>query len=322
MLLSRFPFMFFGRLLTIPTLSTKIRQKTWDLDNLIPAMRKTKSHIRRLMGISKPAQADVQGLKDSLIALASEIEIGIKHLKYISFYNSALFYLYYRLLIHLHDLCEREEKRLREENDKASHEFKKAKKGIKIEVKSHERTIRRLKIAEEYIIRDYEDLVKQLNKRRWDAEKQAQHEFRLLQFTFRGFINLNRKIKVAAIRVKKQFPKQQPILDSIKRKNYKNIDSSDIVRLSKIIFDVIKNIGRDVVYAFMLISKFEKEMGALKQKVDKLKSKHGIKEDLIKECENKIIEAEQQFEKDLKNIFDDFFVEYKYIGTRPISRAA
>jgi len=320
MMLSRFPFMFFGRLLTIPTLSTKIRQKTWDLDKIIPSMEETKSKIRRLMRTSKPTQEGMQGLKDSLIDLASEIEIGIKDLKYISFYNSALFYLYYRLLIHLHDLCEREEKRLKEENVKASNEFKKAKRDIKSSIRAHERTIRRLKIAEGYIIKDYEGLVKQLNKRRWDAEKQAQQEFHLLHFTFRGLKNLNRKIKVAAIRVKKQFPVQQSILDDIKKRDYENIGPEDIVRLSKIIFDVIKAISKDVVYAFMLISKFEKEMEALKQKVDKLKNKHGIRVDLIRECEDRIKQVEEQVKKDLMSIFSDFFVELNYIGKRPIKR--
>lgn len=321
MLISRFPFMYLGRLLTIPTLSTKIRQKTWDLDNIIPARMKTRSRIRRLVIISKPTQADMQKLKDALIDLASEIRTGVKDLKYISFYNSALFYLYYRLMIQLHNLCESWKIRLREENSKASSKFNKAKNDIKTEMKPHERTIKRLRIAEKYIIRDYEELVKQMNKRRWDAEKQAQHEFRLLEFTWRGFTNLNRKIKVVAIKVKKQFPKQQPILDEIKRKNYKDIDPSDIIILSKMIFGVIKNISKDVVYTFKLISKFEKEMEALKQEVDKLKNKHGIKEDLIKECENQIRQVEEQLQKDLKCIFDDFFVGYKYVGTRPLSRA-
>lgn len=318
MLLSKFPFMFFGRLLTIPTLSTKIRQKTWDLDNVITTMENAKSRIGRLMRISKLAQEDTESLKDSFIALALRIESGVKDLKYISFYNSALFYLHYRLLIHLHDLCLREEGRLRDENNKASRGFSKSKRDIKLKIRAHKRTIKRFKIAESYIIRDYEELVKQLRKRRWDAEKQAQHELRLLRFTWRGLTNLNRKIKVATTRVKKQYPLHQSILNNIKKGNYKNIDPNDIVRLSKIIFDATNNISKDVAYAFRLIAKFEKETEALKQKVDKLKNKHGIKEDLIKECKNRIRQVEEQVQKDLMIIFKDFFAEYKYIGTRPV----
>lgn len=314
--------MFFGRLLTIPTLSTKIRQKTWDLDDVIPAMEKAKSHIGRLMSISEPDQADIQGLKDSFIALASEIGKGIKNLKYISFYNSALFYLYYRLLIHLHDLCEREERRLIDENNKASREFNKAKKDIKSEIRAHKRTIKKFNIAEKYIIRDYEGLVKQLRKRRWDAEKQAQHEFRLIQFTWRGLANLNKKIKVATIRVKKEYPNQKSILNDIKRKGYKNIDPNNMIRLSRIIFDATNNISKDVLYAFKLIAKFEKEMEALKQKVDKLKNKHGIKQDLIKVCKDRIEQVEEQLQKDLMIIFRNFFAELNFIGKKPVDNAA
>ena len=57
-------------------------------------MRTTKSEIRRQSRISKPSEIDMQRLKSAISNLASEIERAIKDLKYISFYDSAIFYLY------------------------------------------------------------------------------------------------------------------------------------------------------------------------------------------------------------------------------------
>ena len=327
-----FPFGFYGSLLKIPTLPTKIREKTWDLDKLIMLLRQTKSEIKKVSS-SKPSAAKIQKLKDSISKLAAEIKRGIKDLMYISFYDSAMFYLYYRLLNHIFNLCKQEEERLSAKEkealskDKNLGDIKKTKMGIEREIKSYEKLIKELKLGEKHLIKDYEKLVKKLRTLRWAAEKQAQHEFSFLKLTLRGMNNLNRKIKVEAIKVKKDIvPQESFLLRRIERKG-QSINPQDVIQLAKLVSDAIQRISKDMIYSFKLISKFEGEVKKLKSTVENLKNRarksNKVEEtNITKPCDDSIKYVEKQINKDLRGIFGNIFVEYKYIGTRPIRKAA
>lgn len=329
-----FPFGYYAALLRTPTLPIKIREKTWDLDRLFVMMGKSKAMIRQLMRTSKPSIANIQKLKSSIAQLAAEIQRGIRDLKYISFYDSTMFYLYYRLLCHVFELCKREEDRLMgiekgaesdANREKDLKDIKKAKKEIEKRKKAYEKLIKELKIGEKKLIKDYEGLVKKLRRLRWDAEKQAQHEFAWLKLTLRGMKNLNRKIKVEAIKVKAEVvPQEIFFLRRIEKKG-QSINPQDVIKLANLVSEAIGRISKDVIYSFKLISKFENEMKKLKRKVEKLKKKvKNIKgtEDLIKPVDNAVKYAEEQINKDLKSIFRNIFVEFKYIATRQPRMAA
>lgn len=327
-----FPFGFYGSLLKIPTLPIKIREKTWDLDKIIMLMRQTKTEIKSLSR-SKPSAAEIQKLKGLISKLAAEIKIGIKDLMYISFYDSAMFYLYYRLLNNIFDLCEQEEKRLSVKEKEAFSKdenlgnIKKTKRDIERQMKSYEKLIKDLKLGEKHLIQDYEKLVKKLRTLRWDAEKQAQHEFSFLKLTLRGMNNLNRKIKIEAIKVKKDIvPQESFLLKRIERKG-QSINPQDVIQLAILVSGAIQRISKDMIYSFKLISKFEGEMKKLKKEAENLKnrarkSNKVEKTNITKPCDDSIKYVEKQINKDLRGIFGNIFVEYKYVATRPLRKAA
>ena len=144
-----------------------------------------------------------------------------------------------------------------------------------------------LKKGERFLIMDYQVLVRDLRKLRWDSEKQAQHEFALLKLTLRGIGNLIRKVKVEALKVKKEIvPKEQFFTRKILRAS-QDVQAQDVIQLAKLVLEAITRTKKDVVYSFKLIAKFEREMKTLERFAEKLK-------------------------KRIKN-------EYKYIATRKLA---
>ena len=194
MLTSSFPFKYLA-ILSDSTLTTNIRERSWDLDKIFPQIKAAKSEIKELGKGIKSDSGSIFKLRQSIAALAAEIKAGFRDLKLINFYDSAIFYLYFRLLSHVLELCKKEESRLRS--------IKKAKIQIEEKIKEYEKLIKNFGAAKKSLIEDYEQMVKALEKRRWGLEKQAQHELGLLRITLRSMSNLNRKIKIEAIKVKK-----------------------------------------------------------------------------------------------------------------------
>jgi hypothetical protein len=236
-------------------------------------------------------------------------------------------------LNHIFNLCGQEEKRVSAKEkeafskDKNLGDIKNTKRNIERQIKSYEKLIKELKLGEKHLIQDYEKLVKKLRTLRWDAEKQAQHEFSFLKLTLRGMKNLNRKIKVEAIKVKKDIvPQESFLLKRIERKG-QSINPQDVIQLAKLVSGAIQRVSKDMIYSFKLISKFEGEMKKLKKEAENLKNRarKSIKVEetnIIKSCDDSIKYVEKQINKDLRGIFRNIFVEYKYIGTRPIRKAA
>ena len=189
MLTSSFPFKYLA-ILSDSTLTTNIRERSWDLDKIFPQIKAAKSEIKELGKGIKSDSGSIFKLRQSIAALAAEIKAGFRDLKLINFYDSAIFYLYFRLLSHVLELCKKEESRLRS--------IKKAKIQIEEKIKEYEKLIKNFGAAKKSLIEDYEQMVKALEKRRWGLEKQAQHELGLLRITLRSMSNLNRKIKIEA----------------------------------------------------------------------------------------------------------------------------
>ena len=220
------------------------------------------------------------------------------------------------------ELCKKEESRLRS--------IKKAKIQIEEKIKEYEKLIKNFGAAKKSLIEDYEQMVKALEKRRWGLEKQAQHELGLLRITLRSMSNLNRKIKIEAIKVKKYIVPQKKYLIGHIQKG--QVNPKDIVMLAKLVSKAIDDVSKDVYYSSKLLSKFQDEVSELKAIVENLKKamdkyiKNGkIKEEnaktIIKPWDDIVKHLEEEVDKDLMQIFRNIFVEYKYIGTRQLKAA-
>lgn len=319
------------------SLANKIREKSWDLDKIFPLLKKHKKGLKELQKNIKSDPNSISKVRDAIYSLAIEIKLGIKNLKFINFYDSALLYLYYRLLKHVFELCKKEQEKLEEEKQEAISEENKAKgqkaTDIKKEIKSIERKINEhgelineFDAAKRKLIIVYEKLVKKLRKERWNAEKQVQKEFSFLKKTLRSMENLNRKIKVEAIKTKNRvIPKKADLMLKIRKK----VNPEDVKQLAKLVLEGTDRISKDVLYSEKLISKFEREMEKLKDIVENLKKKvdnlirdSKKREEIIKDAfgpwDLLIKNAEKEIHNDLMQIFRNVFVEYKFIGTRGI----
>ena len=134
--------------------------------------------------------------------------------------------------------------------------------------------------------------------------------------------NLNRKIKIIAIKVKKTLPEKTTLMEKIQQQ----IKHEDIAKLVRLISKSIGNISKDVAYSSKLISQFEKEMERLKVIVENLKKTIEKNKKISQETAKKITKpwydtinyAEKQIHNDLKIIFRNIFVEYKYVATRSV----
>ncbi len=340
MVIAIFPFKYYY-LLPDSTLTTKIREESWKLDEIFPLYRQTKSELKRLRKSIKSNLGDLLKLRHTIVLLATEIKTVFKKLKLINFYDSAILYLYFRLLHHVFRLCEKEEARLIAEKEKALsnnikiknqklEDIKKAKETVDKKIKDYEKVINGLDFAEKELIKAGSHLLNQLRKLRWKAEKRAQHEFSFEELTFRSMENINRKIKVEAIKVKKIIPKKTVLMKGIERQGIK---PDDVVSLVKLISESIDRISKDVSYSSKLIAQFQDEMAILKKIVENLKKtinnlikdeerRERIIKNVIKPFDDSIKFVEEEINKDLMQIFRNIFVLYKYIGTRPIRKAA
>ena len=335
MLLTTFPFKYYS-MLPDSTLANKIREKSWDLDKIFPLLKKEKSELEKLTKGIKSNPSNIMKVRHAIYSLTIEIKLGFKDLKYINFYDSTLLYLYFRLLHHIYGLCRKEEARLEEEKQKEiskekyfedAKNIKNQKEELEKSIKEHAKLIKDFDAAKKRILEVHENLVKELRKRRWDAEKQAQHEFRMLKFTLRSMENLNRKIKVEAIKTKSRIvPQKADLMLKIRNK----IEPGDIIQLAKLVSEAIGRISKDVYYSSKLISKFEREMERLeiivenlKKAINKLlkdeKQREKIKEGIFKPWDNLIEKTEKEINKDLMQIFRNVFVLFKKILTTNIT---
>ena len=326
-----FPFKYYS-VLPDSTLTTKIRQETWNIDQLFPVFRQTKSDFRELAK-RMPDAAEAAKLQHSIVMLAAEIRTGIKDLKLINFFDSTIIYLYYRLLHHVYGLCKKEEEKLASEERRAIEgsqkleDIAKARKEAGRKIKDCERKIRGLNFGEGELTAAGTKMLNWLKKLRWKAEKQAQEEFSFSKFTLRSMENINRKIKVEAIKVKKMIPKKALLM---RRINKGKINPEDVVHLARFVAEAIDRISKDASYSSKLISKFESEFRNLKLIVESLKKSVNKNKKISEEDKKKMFEpwdsavnyVENEVHKDLMEIFRNIFGEYKYIGTRPISKAA
>ncbi len=96
----------------------------------------------------------------------------------------------------------------------------------------------------------------------------------------------------------------------------------------KLVSKAINKISKDVAYSSKLIFQFEDEIKRLKAIVENLKktiNKLVKKEEIVKKItkpwDNLIKYLEEQIHRDLMQIFRNIFVEYKYVGTRPLKAA-
>lgn len=333
MFLTTFPFKYYA-LLPDYTLTTKIRQESWNLDKIFPLLKSKKSELKELAESIKSNPSNILKVRHAIYSLTIEIKLGFKDLKFINFYDSALLYLYYRLLHHVYDLCKKEESRLIEEKqkeiskeknlDEHAENIKIQKESLEKSINEHAKLIKKFDAAKKGLVKDYENLVNELRKRRWDAEKQAQHEFTLLKFTLRSMENLNRKIKVEAIKTKSKIvPKKADLMLRIRTK----ISPDDVIQLAKLVSEAIERISKDVYYSSKLISKFEREMERLERIVENLKKtinkllkddkqREKIAENLFKLWDKLIEKTEKEINRDLMRIFGNIVRLYKYVGTR------
>lgn len=328
-----FPFKYYA-VLPDSTLATKIRQESWKLDRLFPVFKETKKALNKLVKSVRKNVGDLFKLKHTVAALAAEIRGGIHDLKLINFYDSAILYLYFRLLRHVLDLCKKEKVKLEEERQQALskkikfkdnklEDIKKANEDIERKVKEHEEVMRGLALGENELINASAKLLNELRKLRWKAEKQAQHEFSFSKITLRSLENLNRKIKTEALKVKKLVPREKEFISIIRRKPV----PKDVNSLAKLVSEAIGRVSKDVSYSSKLISKFEADIKKLKVSVEKLKKAMDklVKEkkisdeaakNIVKTLEYAISYAEREVNKDLMQIFRNLFVLYKHVGTR------
>lgn len=323
--IATYPFAYY-KILPESTLTTKIREQNWDLERLFPLMRKTKSELKEIRRNLKPE--NIGRLQHTIALLAAEIRGGIRDLKLINFCDSALLYLYFRAIQQCLSLCEKEEARLRQEESKLAEpklgvkakDIKKAKKVLHDEVKHYENLIHGLAIGEKELRKAAAHLLNKLRKLRWRTEKQAQHEFSLSKITFRSLENLNRKIKVEAMKAKSLIPHRVFLM----RRMQKKINSEDIVMLAELVTESIDRVSKDVLYSSKLIADFEDEFNELKAIVEKLK-KDVIKlnmKDITGPWDKVIAFVDKEIDRDLMQIFRNMFVEYGYIGRRIKAKAA
>lgn len=340
MIIAAFPFRVLS-LLPDSTLTTKIRQESWNLARLFPLIKGKKSELKSLIkNIS--SVADLLKARHSIVLLATEIRTGFKDLKLINFYDSAIIYLYFRLLHRVFRLCEKEEARLMVEKEKALsketvitnqqlEEIKKAKEEIEKKIKDYEKVISGLNFAEKELVKASAHLLNQLRKLRWKAEKRAQQEFSFEEITFRSLENLNRKIKVEAINVKKIIPQKKILMEKIERQG--SINPKDVISLAKLVSEAIDRTSKDVSYSSKLIAQFQQEMDKLKKDVEKLKKKinnlvkdaqrrERILKNVIKPFEEAVKYVDEEIHRDLMKIFRNIFVLYKRVGTDQIEKAA
>ena len=331
-----FPFVYYS-VLPDSTLTTKIREESWKLDRLFPLLRKSREELKKLRKSIKSNKVDILRLKGSIALLAAEIRSGLKDLKLINFYDSAILYLYFKLLQHVFILCRKEEEKLMEEKEKTLskevrlkgkiEEIRKSKKEVEKKVRAFEKVVNGLGIAKRELAKAYEKLVEELESLRWKAEKRAQKEFSFEELTFRSMENLNRKIKVEAIKVKKITPNKVFLMKKIR--SHKP-DAEDVKSLARLVSEAIDRIGKDVSYSSKLISQFQEEMEMLKGVVENLKKtmnkfveQNKIKEEtaknVIKPWDDAVRYLEEEAHKDLMQVFRNIFVEYKYVGTRKIA---
>lgn len=334
MLISLYPFRYYA-MLPDYTLTTKIREESWKLDKLFPLLKTSKSELKRLIKGTKSNTADIPKIQHSIALSAAEIRTGIKDLKLINFYDSAILYLYFKLLGHILGLCSKEEERLLNEKNKAAskaikldnrhfEEIKKAKDEIEKKVRGYGGLIKGLDIAEEKLIEVYQKFVQRLDKLRWVAEKQAQEEFTFSKFTLRSMENLNRKMKVEAMKVKKLVPQKALLMRRIQRQ----VSHEDVVSLAKLVSEAIERIGKDISYSSKLISQFEDEkdeLGAIVENLKKTINKNKkisleTAKGITKPWDDALKYLKEELHRDLMQIFRDIFVEYKYIATRKLAK--
>jgi chromosome segregation protein len=335
MVIALFPFKYYA-VLPDSTLTTKIREESWKLDKLFPLIKESKKELKKLGKSIKSSPSNILKLQHSIAVLAAEIRTGMKDLKLINFYDSTIFYLYYKLLKHVLDLCKKKRIRLIQKTkevlskeikfkDQKLENIKKEKEGIERNIKDYEKKIKKLDLDEKELVKVYQRLVKKLRKLRWKTEKQAQQEFLFSKFTFRSMENLNRKIKVIAIKVKKTIPQKTLLMRRIQTK----VSYEDIIMLSKLTSKAIDNVSKDVLYSSKLVSQMEKELKRLKAIVENLKKaitkllkNKKISEETAKKITKPWYDAinyvDEQIHKDLMQIFRNIFIEYKYIGTRKL----
>ena len=326
-----YPFRIFAAL-SDSTLANRIRQESWNIDRIFPGFKKAESSFQGLAGSIKSNLADLGRVNVLINQMKSQIRAALTDLKRINFYDSAILYLSFKSLRNLLDLCKKEETRLIEKTKEAG-ELKEAREKIEDKIKEYGRLINGFDAAKKALIKDYEHLVIELRKRRWDLEKLAQHEFAFIRFTLRSMENLNRKIKVEAIKLKEEVvPKETPISKKIKQGI---LDPKDFKLLAKLILKGIDRISKDVRYSSKLISKFEnkikklrKIMESLKNSVNNLAKKNKVSEETQKKLkeafdswDSAIKSLDEEVNKDLMQIFRNIFVEYKYIGTRQLKAA-
>src|SRR3989344_3248056 len=333
MVFALFPFKYYA-VLPDSTLTTKIREESWKLDKLFPLLKESKKELNRLRKSVKANQGDVLKLQHAIAKLAACIIAGIHDLKLINFYDSAILYLYFRLLRQVLDLCKKEKAKLEEEKRQALskkikfkgkklEDIKKAKEDIEKKVKEHEEIMHGLALGENELINASAKLLNELRKLRWKAEKQAQDEFSFSKITLRSLENLNRKIKTEALKVKKIVPREKEFISRIRRKPV----PKDVNSLAKLVSEAIGRISKDVSYSSKLISKFEADIKKLKVTVEKLKkamdklvmekkiSAEAAK-NIVKTLEDAINYVEEEVNKDLMQIFRNIFGLYKHVGTR------
>ena len=274
-----FPFKYYS-VLPDYTLATRIREDSWKLDKLFPLMEKAESELKRLGKGVKTNIAELPNLYNAIASLSKETMAGIKFLKYIHFYNSALLYLYFRLLHHVHELCRHEHDRLAAElrelraaqRKLGRHKLRNIRRAgheVGRKIRKYRKAIRKLSIEESRLIHVSLILLRIFRKLRWKAEKQAQHEFYFSRFTLRGFENLSRKIKVEAIKVKRELiPRKNKLMGRIR----KHVASADVHELAKLVSEAIDRIGKDASYSSKLISQFERELNKTKSAVESLKN--------------------------------------------------
>ena len=334
MVVVTFPFKYYSVLPDF-TLTTKIREESWNLDRLFPLLKTTKAELKKSSHSIQSNIAELPKLQHSVALLATEIKTGIRDLKFINFYDSALLYLYFKLLHHLFEICRREHERLMAERKNATEAEKKLNgqklaniSGVKRELKKRIRKckgmIRAMEIEERKLVNVSAHLLKNLRNLRWKAEKQAQHEFYLARLTFRNLENLNRKIKVEAMKVKKDVIFQK---NRLLARTQQHVDSKDIHELAKLVSEAIDRISKDVSYSSKLISELEDELktakkivAGLKKALDRLIKGKKISEEqaknIIKPFDDAIKYAEEEIGEDLMQIFRNMFVLYKHAGKR------
>ncbi|MBI2652731.1 hypothetical protein HYX00_04670 [Candidatus Woesearchaeota archaeon] len=334
MVLAIYPYAYFS-VLPDSTLTTRIRQKTWNLDRLFPVYSETKRKFKQLMKDVKNKRSSVDELQHQIILLATEIRTTFMNLKLINFCDSALLYLHFRLLHRVFNLCKKEQARLEREKqislpegklkDKKIEDIKKAKEIVERKIKDFEELIRKFDIAERELIRISALLLNRLRKLRWKTEKRAQQEFSFEELTLRSMENLNRKIKVEAIKVKKLIPEKTFLLKRVERQGKPNPE--DVMRLAKLVADAIDSISKDASYSSKLVAKFQKEMAELKRDTEKLKKRvtewasREKAAEMMEPCDKALKYLEEEAHKDAMGAFRNAFVEYKEVAKNQLSAA-